>query len=237
MLSIRVVVIAVMIAACISSWHHCLPRAKMARSVRGHQAPWTPEGTCEPDTNISVPQKGGQRVTKERKAIANYDLDIDYKPERTDLGIKAVHEEEEDSDAEYKKMELPWARILLQRMMNCKVAARIKKVHWAWWPEIMAPWLQDMYLLLRFSPETTRLFIREQQLGSSEWHKVLTDKNVDDICNIMRKPGSNNAGMSDRVQQVSVIAQENLKLAVSLFHYWWRCIFDWKVTEAQCICY
>ena len=31
-------------------------------------------------------------------------------------------------------------------------------------------------------------------------------------------------------QQVSVIAQENLKLAVFLSHHRWRCTFDWEVT-------
>ena len=31
-------------------------------------------------------------------------------------------------------------------------------------------------------------------------------------------------------QQVSVIAQENLKLAVLPFHHVWRCTFDWEVT-------
>ena len=29
--------------------------------------------------------------------------------------------------------------------------------------------------------------------------------------------------MTDRRQQVWVIAQENLKLAAFLFHHWWRC--------------
>ena len=73
----------------------------------------------------------------------------------------------------------------------------------------MASWLQDRYLLLRFSSEATRLLDREQGLDSPEWLKVLIDKNVNDICNIVRKPGSKNAnGMPDRGQQVSVIAQK-----------------------------
>ena len=47
--------------------------------------------------------------------------------------------------------------------------------------------------------------------------RVLTDNNVDDICNVTRKPGSKNADkMTNRGQQVLVIAQENLKLAVFL---------------------
>ena len=47
----------------------------------------------------------------------------------------------------------------------------------------------------------------------------------------MRKQGDKNAdGMPDRWQQVSVIAQDNLKLATFLFHYWWKSTFDWVVT-------
>ena len=67
----------------------------------------------------------------------------------------------------------------------------------------MALWLQDMYLRLRFSPEAARLLVREQRLDSPERLRDLTNKNVDDICNVMRKPGSKNAnGMLDRRQQV-----------------------------------
>ena len=95
----------------------------------------------------------------------------------------------------------------------------------------MALWLKDMYLQLRLSPEAARLLIIEQRLGSPERLRVLRDKNVDDICNVMRKPGGKNAdGMPDRGQQVSLIAQENLKLAVFLFHHQWRCTFDWEET-------
>ena len=39
--------------------------------------------------------------------------------------------------------------------------------------------------------------------------------------------------MPDRGQQISVIAQENLKLATFLFHHLWRCTFDWEVTGVQ----
>ena len=65
-------------------------------------------------------------------------------------------------------------------------------------------WLHNMYIWLGFSPEAAKLLI--------------TDKNVYDICNVMRKLGSKNAnGMHDRRQQVSVIAQENLKLVTFLY--------------------
>ena len=56
-------------------------------------------------------------------------------------------------------------------------------------------------------------------------------KNVDDICNIMRKPGGKNADRTpDRGQQVMVIAQENLKLAAFLFYHWCRCTLNWEIT-------
>ena len=84
----------------------------------------------------------------------------------------------------------------------------------------MALWLKDMYLLVIFSSETARLLIIEQGLDSPKGLQVLTDKNFDDICNVMRKPDGKNAnGMPNRGQQVSVIAQDNLKLAVFLFHH------------------
>ena len=72
------------------------------------------------------------------------------------------------------------------------------------------------------------MLIKEHSL---EQLRVLTHKNVDDTYNVMRKPGGMDAdGTSNRGQQVSVIAQENLKLAVFLFHHRWKCTFDRKVT-------
>ena len=38
--------------------------------------------------------------------MADYDQDIDNKPEGSDLDIKAVNKEEENSDVEYAKIEL-----------------------------------------------------------------------------------------------------------------------------------
>ena len=47
----------------------------------------------------------------------------------------------------------------------------------------------------------------------------------------MRKSDGKNANKkNNRGQHVSVIAQENLKLATFVFHHMWRCTLDWKVT-------
>ena len=77
-----------------------------------------------------------------------------------------------------------------------------------------------MYLRLRFHSEAARLLVREQGLDSPERLTVLIDKNVDDICNVMKKPGGKNANkMPNREQQTSVIAQENLTLPAFLFNH------------------
>ena len=95
----------------------------------------------------------------------------------------------------------------------------------------MALLLLDMYTHLGFSPKVAQLLIKEQGLDSPERLRVLTDKNVNDICNVVRKPaGKNTNGTPNRVQQVSVIAQESLKLAIFLFHHRWRCTLNWEVT-------
>ena len=107
-----------------------------------------------------------------------------------------------------------------QRMMPWEQYMGILWVHRAWGPEIMASKLQNMYIWLGFSPKAAKLLVREQGLDSPDRLRVLTDKNVDDTCNVMRKQGSKNAiGTPEREQQVSVIAQENLKLVAFLFHH------------------
>ena len=84
----------------------------------------------------------------------------------------------------------------------------------------MTFWLHDMYILLGFISKATKLLIREQGLDTTEKLRVLTNKNIDDICNVVRKPGSKNAnGKLNSGQHVSVIAQENLRLAVFLFYH------------------
>ena len=68
-------------------------------------------------------------------------------------------------------------------------------------------------------------------LDSPERLWALTNKNVDDTCNVMRTPGGKNADRTpNRGQQVSVKAQKKLKLATFLFHYRWRCTFNWEET-------
>ena len=177
-------------------------------------------------TSSSVPWLE-ERDATEGKAIANYGLDVNYKPERSGSEIKAVNEEEENFDTKYAKMELPQHRTLCQRTISSKVADRIEWLHWAKGHEIMFSLLQDMYLQLKFTSEAARLLVRQQGLDNIERLRVLTDKNVDGICNVMRKPGGKNADRKpNRGQQVSVVAQENLKLAVFLFHHWWRCTVD-----------
>ena len=86
-----------------------------------------------------------------------------------------------------------------------------------------------MYIWLGFSPEAAKLLFREQELGCPKRLQVFTDKNVNNICNIVSKPvGKNADGTSDREQQVSTIAQKSLKLAVFLFHHRWRCTLERK---------
>ena len=103
----------------------------------------------------------------------------------------------------------------------------------------MALWLYDMYIWLGFSPKAATLLVREQGLDSPERLRVLTAKNVNDICNVMRKPGSKNADRTpERGQQISFIVQKNVKLATFLFLHRWRCTLDWEVTgvhEDKCI--
>ena len=98
----------------------------------------------------------------------------------------------------------------------------------------MASKLQNMYIWLGFSPKTAKLLIREQGLDNPDRLRILMDKNVDDICNVVRKPGGKNAdGTPNRGQQVSVIAWDNLKLAAFLFHHWWICTLDWEIMRVN----
>ena len=126
-------------------------------------------------------------------------------------------------------MEMTRSGTINQSMMPCDVYMEILWVHKVQGPEIRASRLQDMYIHLGFSPKAAKLLIREQELDSPERLKVLVNKNVDNICIVVRKPGGKNVnGTPDRGQQVSVKAQESLKLAVFLFHHRWRCTLNWE---------
>ena len=54
----------------------------------------------------------------------------------------------------------------------------------------MSPWLQ-MFVWLRFSPKEAKILVQEHCLNSSDQLHILTDKNADDIFNVMRKSDSN----------------------------------------------
>ena len=131
-------------------------------------------------------------------------------------------------------MDIPCEGTLLQRMMPWEQYKGNLWVHWVQGPHIMTSKLQDMYTQLGFSPKAAKLLIREQGLDSPDRLRVLTDKNVDDICNVVRKPSGKNAdGMPNRGQQVMVITQEYLKLTAFLFHHRWRCTLDWEIIEVD----
>ena len=124
-------------------------------------------------------------------------------------------------------MEIPQDVTLHQRMMPWEQYMGILQEHKAQGPEIIASKLQNIYVQLGFSPKAAKVVTRKQGLDNLNRLRVLTHKNVDNICNVVRKPGSkNDHGTPNRGQQVSVIAQENLMLPAFLFHHWWRCTFD-----------
>ena len=93
----------------------------------------------------------------------------------------------------------------------------------------MALWLQEMYLCLKFSPKVAQLLVNEQGLERPYQLCVLTNKTVNDICNVWKPHGKNANRMPDRGHQVSVIAQENLEQAAFLFHHMRHCTFDGEV--------
>ena len=84
--------------------------AVVTRTVRGClTVQLQQECTEKSETNPSVPQQEEQADAAEGKVIAGYKPDVDYKPEGSDPEIKPVdhNKEEENSGAEYVKMEFP----------------------------------------------------------------------------------------------------------------------------------
>ena len=53
----------------------------MARLVKGCPTPYPQRGAGKPGTNISVTHQEEQANVTEGKDIADYNLDVDYKPE------------------------------------------------------------------------------------------------------------------------------------------------------------
>ena len=93
----------------------------MDRLVRGCPTPQPQGGTGKPETNSSAPQQEEQRDATEGKAVADHDIDIGYESERSDPDIKAVNEVEENSEAEYVKMELPQDGTLCQKTWTARL--------------------------------------------------------------------------------------------------------------------
>ena len=115
---------------------------------------------------------------------------------------------------------MPSNGTLHQRMMPCKTYMEILQVHRAQGSEIMASLLQDMYIRQGFSPEAAKLLVREQRLDSPERLRVLTDKNVNNICNFFIKQRWQECQCDAQQGAASLrIAQESLKLAIFLFHH------------------
>ena len=79
--------------------------------------------------------------------------------------------------------------------------------------------------MLGFYYEAASVLVKEQELDSPVGMRDDIDKNVNDICNAVKKPGGNNVNeMPDGANDFSL---RNLKLAAFLFHHMWRCTFDW----------
>ena len=158
----------------------------MPRTIRGHPTTQPqPEGREKLEINPSIPQQEEQTDAIDGEVIVDHKPDIDHEPEGSDPENKPdAHEEQEK---EYTKMELHQQGTIHKWSMNHRVLERIKWVHQLQGPENMALWLHDMYLWLGFSPEAVKLLVREQGLDSPERLRDLTNKNADDISNVVRK--------------------------------------------------
>ena len=136
----------------------------MARLVRGCPTPRPQrEGMEEPERD---PEQVEQSV--ESNVIADYDLDVDYEGSEPKVEPDAQEQKEDDPDTAYTKMKMPRDGTLCQRMMLWEMYMGILWVHKAQRPEIMALWLQDIYVLLGFSQKPAKLLIRALGLDSPE---------------------------------------------------------------------
>ena len=73
----------------------------------------------------------------------------------------AQDEREVDPDAEYANIKIPHDGTLCQRKMPWEQNMEILQVHRKWGPEIIALKLQGMHIWLGFSPEASKLPVRE----------------------------------------------------------------------------
>ena len=78
----------------------------MARPVKRCPTPLLPEGTGEPETNVSA---GGTTRCNRGQSHSRLNLDIDYEGSKPANEPVAQEHEEENFDAEYANMEIPQA--------------------------------------------------------------------------------------------------------------------------------
>ena len=81
--------------------------------------------------------------------------------------------------------------------------------------------LQSAYGLIGFSAEATLVVTNTHGIDSMEEIKILTDKEIDNLCKVMRRPGGINpiTNVSNLGFQVSLRAENNLKLASFFIKY------------------
>ena len=121
----------------------------MMRTMRGRPTTWLQsKGKDEPETIINTPHQEGHPDTAKGRDIADYTPDIDYEGSEPKVEPVAQEQREVDPDEEYAKMEMPRNGTLSQSMLSQEVHMGILRVHKAQGPEIMASWLQDMYIRL-----------------------------------------------------------------------------------------
>ena len=83
----------------------------------------------------------------------------------------------------------------------------------------MALGLQMLYLQIRCSIKAGGIIFKEQGLLSTGPLQVLTDNNINVICNVTRKLGNKNANATcNREHQVAVMSGENFKLTAFLIY-------------------
>ena len=112
------------------------------------------EGTDESERD---PQQEDQLDTAEGKDTADYDQDVDYEGSEPKVKTVAQDERDVDPDAEYAEMEILHDETLHQRMVFLEQCMEILRIHRAQGPQIMASKLQDMYIQLGFSPESSQV--------------------------------------------------------------------------------